>query len=413
VWYQLRTLEDGRELLFIVNTHEENEADISLTWRGMGKLEQWNVVSGEIVSRASEQTQTETQVNLELPRMGNVLLIRDSNYQAVATPVTQQHSTLLALKNEWAFERQSPNVLVLGCCAYKLGNTSWQPAEYVLHVTEKIREEGLGTMFALRFEFEVDEMPIVCDLIIEAAPTLRLELNGKPLPAPEGCWLDPSFRRYTITELLQNGINTLELRGSYSDNMELEAVYLLGEFAVPATYRGEKVKSRGATFKRWQVYPRLQAVTQQTYYYDDLVSQGLPHFVGEVLLSQTFNVSNLPENAQIYLELEALQAATAVVMVNGQHVGQLNWHPLKLDVTQALKQGENTLSITLVTSLRNLLGPFHAARSDPTFVSPATFSEFVTQDYWLVPLGLGKVVLKAVVNSEVSNSSFPGVKKGD
>jgi hypothetical protein len=400
VWYQLRTLEDERELLFLANTHEENKTDISLTWRGTGKLEHWDIVSGEITSQPSEQTQTITQIRLELPPMNNVLLVRDAKSHDVTTPLMEKRSTLFTLKSDWTLERRSPNILVLDYCAYKLGNATWQDSEYVLHVTNKIREEGRGTTFTLRFEFEVDEIPSECSLAIESSG-LQLGLNGKPLPAPEGFWLDPSFQHYKIIELLQSGINTLELCGSYTDDTELEAIYLLGNFTVPAIYTGEEVKSRGATFRRWNISPRLQAVTQQTYRSDDdLVSQGLPYFVGEVCLSQTFYLSELPD-ARVLLELDTLHAAVAVVTINAQTVGQLSWQPLELDVTGVLQQGENTITITLVTSLRNVLGPFHTERGDSLYVSPQTFLEHKTRDYWLVPLGLSNASLKLVVNSEI------------
>jgi hypothetical protein len=402
VWYQLRTLENGRELLFLANTHEVNKADILLTWQGVGKLEQWNIVSGEILSRASEQTPTSTKMRLELPRMGNVLLVRDPKSQDVATPATQKSSTLLTLKNEWTLERRSSNVLVLDYCAYKIGHTAWQPSGYVLRVAQKIKHEGRGTVFALRFEFEVDALLTTCELVVETASELHLELNGKPLPTPQGFWLDPSFQCYNITELLQSGVNSLELRGTYTDATELEAVYLLGDFAVPATYTGEEVKSRGATFKGWKVEPKLQAVNHQVYYCDeDLVSRGLPHFVGEVLLSQTFTLPSFPDDARVFLELDTLHAAVAVVTINGQSVGQLSWQPLELDVTSVLRQGDNTITITLVTSLRNALGPFHTKRGDPTYISPQTFFEVATKDCWLVPLGLNNASLKLVKDFEI------------
>jgi hypothetical protein len=400
VWYHLRTLEDGRELLFLANTHEENKADISLVWRGTGKLEHWDIVSGKIKSQASEQTQTITQIRLELPPMNNVLLVRDAKSHDVTTPLMEKRSTLFTLKSDWTLERRSPNILVLDYCAYKLGNATWQDSEYVLHVANKIREEGRGSTFALRFEFEVDEIPSECSLAIESSK-LQLELNGKPLPAPEGFWLDPSFQCYNIAELLQTRRNTLELHGTCDDDIELEAVYLLGDFALPALYTGEKVKSRALTFKRWRVQPRLQAVTQQTYYGDDdLVARGLPHFVGEVHLSQTFHLSELP-TAPIFLELDTLHAAVAIIAINGQRIGQVSWQPLELDVTGVLQQGDNTITITLVTSLRNALGPFHTEGGDSLFVSPQTFLEHKTRDYWLVPLGLSNASLKLVVNSEI------------
>ena len=77
--------------------------------------------------------------------------------------------------------------------------------------------------------------------------------------------------------------------------------------------------------------------------------------------------------------------------MNGRAVGQTLWPPYAVEVTDALRPGTNRIAVRLVTSLRNLLGPLHAAGGDHTSVGPATFRDAArwTDDCWLVPLGLG------------------------
>jgi len=45
-----------------------------------------------------------------------------------------------------------------------------------------------------------------------------------------------------------------------------------------------------------------------------------------------------------------------------------------VDITGALREGENALKITLVNSLRNLLGPHHHAGGELTEVGPVSFT---------------------------------------
>ena len=48
-----------------------------------------------------------------------------------------------------------------------------------------------------------------------------------------------------------------------------------------------------------------------------------------------------------------------------------------MDVTGMLKQGENILTITLVSSCRNLYGPFHLrAQNKPHIVGPDTGTRY-------------------------------------
>jgi hypothetical protein len=45
-----------------------------------------------------------------------------------------------------------------------------------------------------------------------------------------------------------------------------------------------------------------------------------------------------------------------------------------VDIAGALREGENALKITLVNSLRNLLGPHHHADGELTEVGPVSFA---------------------------------------
>ena len=49
------------------------------------------------------------------------------------------------------------------------------------------------------------------------------------------------------------------------------------------------------------------------------------------------------------------------------------WSPWEIDITEAIIQGSNSVSITLINSLRNLLGPHHNAEGELIALSPESF----------------------------------------
>jgi hypothetical protein len=93
--------------------------------------------------------------------------------------------------------------------------------------------------------------------------------------------------------------------------------------------------------------------------------------------------------------LRNLRAAVAHVRVNGQQAGTVAWQPHHVDVTEALKEGENVIEIELVGTLRNLLGPHHLNGGDLDWTGPKEFRDKNrwTDDYILVPFGFDGAML--------------------
>jgi hypothetical protein len=45
--------------------------------------------------------------------------------------------------------------------------------------------------------------------------------------------------------------------------------------------------------------------------------------------------------------------------VNGEHAGIIGWAPFELDISAAVVDGENEISVVVYGSLKNTLGPHH------------------------------------------------------
>jgi hypothetical protein len=400
VWYHLRALDDGREVLFVANISEERDVDATLRWPGTGRLERWDAIDGTVSAFAVDGHDT---VRVRLDRMSHALLVRDPALPALDIAVGDARSAptvqTLRLDRSWTIEPVGPNTLVIDSCSIRLPGDRWRDISHLPDATARIRSAGVDVPFAVRFEFDADGSPTWCDAVIEG-DRWAVELNGADLAPPTGWWLDPSWRRYPITEGLKQGRNTVTIAGTSGTDADLEPVILLGEFSVPARFTGQRTHSRGTTFERWQVERRIRGASRPQGSAEALIGNGLPHFVGTVRLTQTFDIPPDITATSAVLRVDDIDAATALVAINGVRAGQLSWRPFTLEVGELLIPGRNEITISLVTSLRNLLGPFHTERGDPTFVSPATFDENVTDDCWLVPLGVGDVFLDIAVSTD-------------
>ncbi|MFM9278679.1 hypothetical protein [Paenibacillus jiagnxiensis] len=69
-----------------------------------------------------------------------------------------------------------------------------------------------------------------------------------------------------------------------------------------------------------------------------------------------------------------VQATVITGELNGHPLGTVAWNPWEMDLKNALQEGPNTIRLTLVNTLRNLLGPHHHALGELTRVGPSSFT---------------------------------------
>jgi hypothetical protein len=59
------------------------------------------------------------------------------------------------------------------------------------------------------------------------------------------------------------------------------------------------------------------------------------------------------------VSLPRWRGSVAAVRVNGAHAGYIVAPPWECDVTRLLKRGDNEIEVTVIGTLKNLLGPHH------------------------------------------------------
>jgi len=150
---------------------------------------------------------------------------------------------------------------------------------------------------------------------------------------------------------------------------------------------------------------------------EDLTSQGFWFYAGEAEIKTILPYAAGDEQADIYMELAAPQAAVIGLEVNGQQLSSRAWGPYMYRLTPFLQDGNNVVTLRLTSGLRNLLGPHHHQEGNPSFVGPSSFkgksgwedhifaysppNVTWSDQYHFVPFGTGQAPMMHAVSGNI------------
>ncbi len=428
VWAHHRRV-DGMDWYFLANTDLDRGGAATVQLQGVGRLEEWDPATGDVRPLPCLQRDGVTEVTLDFPPAGSHLLVLHQASEVRET--SEVCGTVVAeipLDDTWHLVLEDMNALTLDTPQVRIGGPGegapltppspqggegedWGEPMHVLEAHRAVAEAGVGTPFALRFTFEaLTRPPDPIYLVVEAPERFDILVNAQPVASDDaGWWTDISFRKVDISRAVRAGLNEIVLSGVFTQDMELESVYLVGGFGVAARRLREENRHHGQVFDRYapdfrlaDLPDRVGAGVGQAYQPGgdkpgglsiDLTSQGLPFFAGRATLRQ---IVTLPAfDGQATLEIHNLCAAVAHVRVNGQHQGTVAWPPHRVDINVEQASQPPVIEIELVGTLRNLLGPHHLVGGDLDWTGPGEFRDKSrwTDDYILVPFGFDGVTL--------------------
>ena len=151
-------------------------------------------------------------------------------------------------------------------------------------------------------------------------------------------WFDEGMAWAPVGGMIKSGENRIGLYTSpWNVLCEVAPVYLVGEFSIRSADRGFALESAGEAGL------------------GDWTRMGMPFYSGEVVYS--FQVDgSLPHFLR--LELPDWSGSVAVVRWNGEIVGQIMHPPYILDFPTPNSEQNNTLQISIMGNMRNMMGPF-------------------------------------------------------
>ena len=372
ITYTKRIFDDFVMHYFVNSTGEPQQATINCGGKEL------DIKTGDTKAFCSDYS---------FPANGSVVVIDDGT-PAVACKAMAT-SKPLDLGGKWKVVSTTENAMTLDKCTYWINGELCQENGYVLNVIGRANALEEACDVVARFDFDVSYIPEEMLLACETPWIFDIKVNGKPIDKTDrGYFRDKAFRKLDITDAIVMGKNSVELSARFGQSetvyenirkskffeseknkltfdMELEPMYLLGDFGV--SFDGEYEPSeRNTEFLdgRFKIVKKDHFVELK-----DVHKQGYPFFAGEITVSKTFEL----DDTDYKLSFDKTGFNCVRVKVNGKYVDTILWQPYELELGEYLTEGKNTVELTLVNNLRNLLGPHHHTDGEITWVSPASF----------------------------------------
>ncbi len=399
IWTMLRSVKGGG-ILFLQSHHRQTSRRVTVDVQGRTPVVLWDPLSGRQTRLQAEAGEGRVTFPLELPPAGSALLtLGVPNRQARKPAPEPGEMETFPLEGPYPIKRTEPNTMPLDYCRFRLGDEQWSEPMPTLRADERIRAAfglrprenrghqpwylyGKGVIDTtprgpcqMSYRFDVTDVPAACKLGIERPEDVRIAVNGTDAPAPDGFWVDEDIRTVDIAHLLKPGDNEVTLSFDYRPDMELEDLYLIGEFATACQDAGP---------------PRPGAMTlvspPETLSVGTWLDQGLHFYTGAVKYRITVAKSSPSTRVRVVLPDAA---CTAAVIHAGGKAFVLPWAPFSADVTDALSDGDNEVWVEIIGGRKNILGPLHTpwrAWTGPGEFMP--WHEEWTDEYQLTPHGL-------------------------
>ncbi len=257
-------------------------------------------------------------------------------------------------------------------------------------IKDNLLKEKYNGHVWLKYEFNVADgfRAESLKLVLEPMRQVALTVNGTPVSLEtKESWFDESFSAIDISKEVRCGKNEViveidyyqrdyvyyvlyggvseSLRNCLTFDTEIEAAYLIGDFAV--TTDAEFVPDENNSF----LYDGNFVITSQKdkVYLPNLITDGYPFFSGHMKASFEYEYSS---GAPTVLSLSG-RFATCKVTVNGNDVGTMLFDHT-FDLEKYLKNGKNEIVLDFTCAMRNAFGPHHRPIAEPFAVSPVTFS---------------------------------------
>jgi hypothetical protein len=326
---------------------------------------------------------------------GRVYLIEESeSIETIASNKNNDDALILTPDPLWDIERMDENILTLDTCRYRIDTGEWQEKKAVIRIMKELLTLKRSCSIELEFSFTLqdrDSIPGELYLVMEESKHFNITVNGIALKKPTGWYKDRAFEKLVITDAVAEGENTITIEGTFFQSqhvydtlfgknmyetelnkltydMELESIYILGNFGVYSKGPFQKGEREALeTDGPFVITTQPRQLSHQSF-----TEQGLLFFAGRLTLSQKLHIPS--QNTQaVRLSLGNPRLQMAKLYINDVLVKTFLWAPWEIDITHYVHEGENTITMTLYASNRNMLGPHHHISGENYSVGPQSF----------------------------------------
>ncbi len=383
---------DDNYLVFLSNKNRTESYQVKIELPYKGSVSEMDLKTGEIFKVAAREDGKNLIIDTEFAPVGSHVFLIDTTVDVEAgfngkTVKNQLAEKIInfRLPSTWDFQRLDKNSLTLDFCFYRVNGSQWSQQVPVWKVRKKmwhqaglgeydgvqpwvIEEKGIEVDEKMTLEMAFDFQSEVSDrevgLVIEKAADWQLQINGIPVDTEtDSYYWDKQFSLLDISNLVQTGNNTVLLKTDYRYGIEVEDIYLVGDFAV-----------KQVGYKDYLLTEEENKISDGSWVY-----QGYPFYAGNLVYRNNFQIEKT-DDLQYILCLNNPEGSLFKIRVNDGDELVLISQPWQVDISQYCVNGQNKLEIQVVSSLRNTFGPLHHRLQRQPWTGPG---EFVDENNWV------------------------------
>ena len=261
---------------------------------------------------------------------------------------------------------EEPNVLLLDIAEYKLDEEPYRPAEEILRLDNVLRselgwplrmeavvqpwvesDESTPRNITLRFRINAGVSIDGTKLCLERSDLASIRFDGADVPVRVSGWYVDKCIHCVELPLISTGEHFLEITYRYGRKVDLEYLYLIGDFGVD-------VKGCVTTL----------TAPVQTLAFGDITGQGLPFYGGNLVYHLDADVSS---KGEMTVQASCYRGHLLGVEIDGVDQGRIIYSPYRLKITD-LTPGKHKVDLRCYGSRVNTFGQLHCnCRSEEGF----------------------------------------------
>ncbi|MCQ2471501.1 MAG: hypothetical protein MJ147_05625 [Clostridia bacterium] len=376
--YQLRQ-DDDCKWLFVCHTEEPDNKDVHrgdyvrITVEGEYIAELYDTFDGTIKPMPATYRNGKTMIDRQVYAYDSLLIkLTDGKAENGKAKEWCEVPEGKQVESVVPYALSEKNILLLDIAEFKLGGeTEFSPEEEVLRLDNVCRER-LGIVkrggsivqpwvtgevptvdkLTLRFTFDSEIDYSGAEFAFEEADKVeKIIFNGKEVEKNIlGNYVDISIFKIALPQIVK-GKNTLEITYLYGEKVDIENMFILGDFGVK--FNGNK---------------KTVIALPEKVGFGDLVPQGFPFYSGNI----TYKFKGKATNGKMNIRATWYRGAAISVKVDGEEKGDIIYPPYILTV-DGLADGEHEVEMTLYIHRYNSFGPVHLVDEKESWHGPGAW----------------------------------------
>lgn len=348
------------------NTDDVTAEHLTVRVPGIWSVEQYDAMEGRILPVAADCSEEEQATSWEVVSyaqdsflycLKTVQSAAEEEMKAEEKPDKERQDQRVKIPETVPVVLEEPNVLVLDMAEYRLDDGEWREKEEILRLDNVLRKElgyplrtdayaqpwiygerAYEHKVSLRYTILSETERENVELALESASITELVWNGALVSGEfSGYYVDKNIRKVALNGL-KKGENILEARIPYHAGVDLEAMYLLGDFGV-------RVSGTRAVITEFS--GQLS--------FGDICHQGLPFYGGNLVYRI---LVDQPKDGELTVQVPKFRNPLIEVILDGQEGRDLFLSPYKVSFP-GVKAGSHVLEMRAYGNRRNTFGQLH------------------------------------------------------